>query len=51
MQGIDGSDIAIDRAHGNGAQLLLTSMSANSGDGGFLYTGNASSKITYLAEL
>ena len=51
VQGIDGSDIAIDRAHGNGAQLLLTSMSANSGDGGFLYTGNASSKITYLAEL
>jgi len=51
IQAITGSDISIDRATLNGAQLLLTSMSANSGDGGFLYTGNSSSKISYKAEL
>ena len=36
VQSITGSDISIDRAQLNGTQLLLTSMSANSGDGGFL---------------
>ena len=51
VQSITGSDISIDRAQLNGAQLLLTSMSANSGDGGFLYTGHGSSKISYTAEL
>ena len=51
VEGITGSNIAIDRAHSNGAQLLLTSMSSNQGDGGFLYTGNSSSKISYKAEL
>ena len=51
IQAITGSDISIDRATLNGAQLLLTSMSANSGDGGFLYTGSSSSKISYTAEL
>ena len=51
VQAITGSDISIDRATLNGAQLLLTSMSANSGDGGFLYTGSSSSKISYTAEL
>jgi len=51
VQSITGSDISIDRAQLNGTQLLLTSMSANSGDGGFLYTGHGSSKISYTAEL
>ena len=51
VQAITGSDISIDRATLNGAQLLLTSMSANSGDGGFIYTGSSSSKISYTAEL
>ena len=51
VESITGSNISIDRAHGNGAQFLLTSMSANSGDGGFLYTGHGSSKISYTAEL
>mgnify|MGYP003110324702 CR=1 FL=1 len=51
VESITGTNISIDRAHGNGAQLLLTSMSANSGDGGFLYTGHGSSKISYTAEL
>ena len=51
VQSITGTNISIDRAHSNGAQFLLTSMSANSGDGGFLYTGHGSSKISYKAEL
>jgi len=51
VEGITGSNISIDRAQLNGTQLLLTSMSANSGDGGFLYTGHGSSKISYTAEL
>jgi hypothetical protein len=51
IEAITGSNISIDRTTLNGTQLLLTSMSANSGDGGFLYTGSSSSKISYTAEL
>ena len=51
VESITGSNISIDRAQLNGTQLLLTSMSANSGDAGFLYTGHGSSKISYTAEL
>jgi hypothetical protein len=51
VESITGSNISIDRAQLNGTQLLLTSMSANSGDAGFLYTGHGSSKISYKSEL
>ena len=51
VEGITGSNISIDRAQLNGAQFLLTSMSSNQGDAGFLYTGNSSSKISYTSEL
>ena len=51
VESITGSNISIDRAQLNGTQLLLTSMSANSGDAGFLYTGHGSSKISYTSEL
>ena len=51
IEAFDGSTIGIDRAHNNGAQWLITSMSLNSGDAGFLYTGSSSSKVSYAAEL
>ena len=51
VEAITGSAISIDRATLNGTQLLLTSMSANEGDAGFIYTGSSSSKISYTSEL
>tara|TARA_B100000131_G_scaffold122979_1_gene120116 strand:- start:1978 stop:3429 length:1452 start_codon:yes stop_codon:yes gene_type:complete len=51
VESVTGSNVSIDRAMLNGTQLLFTSMSSNSGDGGIMYTNNSSSKISYTAEL
>jgi hypothetical protein len=51
VEAFTGSTASIDRAHNNGAQWLITSMSLGAGNAGFIYTGSSSSKVSYTAEL
>jgi len=51
VEAFDGTTASIDRAHNNGAQWAVSSMSLGAGNAGFIYTGSSSSKVSYTAEL